>query len=104
MTSVETGRLALMNMGGPTDHWYTDLFTWDRPAFSEPIDSLVREIRRFGGDPLLRDDQPLGRRLWDAWPQWGRVDEETLGRLAADLVLIRDDLRADATARGLEVE
>jgi hypothetical protein len=61
MTSVETGRLALMNMGGPTDHWYTDLFTWDRPAFSEPIDSLVREIRRFGGDPLLRDDQPLGR-------------------------------------------
>ena len=26
-----------MNMGGPTDHWYTDLFTWNRPAFSEPV-------------------------------------------------------------------
>ncbi|CAB4960906.1 unannotated protein [freshwater metagenome] len=93
-----------MNMGGPTDHWYTDIFTWNRPAFGEPIDSLLRDIRRFGGDALLQDDQPLGHRLWDVWPQWGRADERALGRLAADLVPIRDELRADAEVRGWEVE
>lgn len=93
-----------MNMGGPTDHWYTDIFTWNRPAFGEPIDSLIRDIRHFGGDALLQDDQPLGRRLWDLWPQWARVDEQRLSRLAADLARIRDDLRADANARGWEVE
>jgi hypothetical protein len=93
-----------MNMGGPTDHWYTDIFTWNRSAFGEPVDSLIRDIRKFGGDRLLQDDQPLGSRLWDAWPQWGGVDERTLSRLAADLVPIRDDLLADAKARGWEVE
>jgi hypothetical protein len=91
-------------MGGPDDHWYTDLFTWDRPAFGEPIDSLVRDIRRFGGDSLLRDDQPLGQRLWDLWPQTGRVDEQARNRMAADLLPIRDHLRAEAQARGWEVE
>jgi hypothetical protein len=54
-----------MNMGGPSDHWYTDIFTWHRPAFGEPIDALIRNIRHFGDDALLQDDQPLGRRLWD---------------------------------------
>ena len=94
-----------MNMGGPTDHWYTDIFTWDRPAFGEPVDSLIRDIRNFGGDSLLQDDQALVRRLWDAWPQWGRVDERTLSQLAADLTSLRDDLlAADAKARGWEVE
>ena len=92
-----------MNMGGPTDHWYTDIFTWDRPAFGEPLDWLIRDIHRFGGDPLLQDDQPLGRRLWELWPQWGRVDEQALSQLAADLVPIRDELRAEAQARGWEV-
>jgi hypothetical protein len=91
-------------MGGPTDHWYTDIFTWNRPAFGEPIDSLIRDIHRFGGDSLLQDDQPLGQRLWDLWPQWGRVDEQALSQLAADLVPIRDDLHADAKAGGWEVE
>ena len=97
-------KLTPMNMGGPTDHWYTDIFTWDRPAFGEPLDSLIRDIRNFGGDSLLQDDQALGRRLWDAWPQWGRVEERTLSQLAADLRSIRDDLLADAEARGWEVE
>jgi hypothetical protein len=93
-----------MNMGGPSDHWYTDIFTWKRPAFGEPIDSLIRDIRRFGGDSRLQDGQPLAQRLWDLWPQWGRVDEHALGQLAADLVPIRDELRADAEAHGWEVE
>jgi hypothetical protein len=93
-----------MSMGGPADHWYTDIFSWNRSAFGEPIDSLIRDIRHFGGDALLQDDQPLGRRLWDLWPQWGRVNEQALSRLAADLVPIRDDLRAEAKVRGWEVE
>ena len=93
-----------MNMGGPTDHWYTDIFTWNRSAFGEPIDSLIRDIRDSGGDALLQDDQPLGRRLWDLWPQWGRVNDQMLSRLAVDLVAIRDELRTDAKARGWEVE
>lgn len=89
-----------MNMGGPTDHWYTDLFTWNCPAFGEPVDSLLKDVRAFGGDRLLRDDQPLGLRLWDARPQWGRVEEQTLEQLVIDLTAVRDDLRADAEARG----
>jgi hypothetical protein len=80
------------------------MFTWDRPAFGEPNDSLIRDIRRFGGDRLLQDDQPLGRRLWDLWPQWGRVDEQALRQLAADLTTIRDDLRAEAKASGWEID
>ena len=89
-----------MNMGGPADHWYTDLFSWKRPAFGEPVDSLVRDIRTFGGDHLLRDDQPLGRRLSGAW---GRADGPDLRRLAAELTPVRDDLRAKAEAGGWEI-
>jgi hypothetical protein len=91
-------------MGGPGDHWYTDLFTWQRPAFGEPNDSLIRDIHRYGGDRLLQDDQPLGQRLWELWPHWGRVDEQALRQLAVDLAPIRDDLRANAEASGWEVE
>lgn len=93
-----------MNMGGPGDHWYTDLFTWKRPVFGEPADSLLRDIRRFGGDALLQDGQPLAKRLWELWPQWGRVDEAALSGLAVDLVPVRDGLRLDAEKRGWEVE
>jgi hypothetical protein len=89
-----------MSMGGPGDHWYTDLFAWERPVFGEPTDSLIRDIRRFGGDRLLQDDQPLGRRLWNLWPPWGHVSERDLRELAADLVPMRDDLRAQAEASG----
>lgn len=72
-------KLTPMNLGGPADHWYTDIFTWNRPAFGEPVDSLIRDIRNFGGAPLIQDDQPLGCRLCDAWPQWGRVDDQARG-------------------------
>jgi hypothetical protein len=93
-----------MNMGGPTDHWYTDLFIWQRPAFGEPTDSLIRDIRRYGGDHLLRDGQPLAERLWDLWPRWGRVNYRALDQLTRDLQQIRDGLRRDAEANGWEVE
>ena len=93
-----------MNMGGPADHWITDIFSWKRPAFGEPIDGLIREIHRFGGYALLRDDQPLARRLSDLWPQWGRVDEEALTRLAADLIDVRNDLRQKAEPAGWEID
>lgn len=93
-----------MNMGGPGDHWYTDLFVWDVPAFGEPSDSLLRDIRRFGGDLFLRDGQPLGERLSVLWPRWVRVDDQALRDLASDLVRLRDVLRADAESRGWEIE
>jgi hypothetical protein len=93
-----------MNMDGPSDHRHTDIFSFNRPAFGEPTDSLIRDIRRFGGDSLLQDGQPLPQRLWGLWPQQGRVDEGALRQLAADLVPIHDQLRADAQARGWEVQ
>lgn len=93
-----------MNMGGPGDHWYTDIFSWQRPAFGEPVDSLVKDVQRLGGGAYLRDDHPLARRLWDLWPQWGRVDESAVEQLAADLASLRDELRRDAIALGWEVD
>lgn len=63
-----------MAAGGPGDHWRTDIFSWDRPAFGEPADTLIREIGALGGARLLDDSEPLGKRLWDLWSQWGRVD------------------------------
>lgn len=32
-----------MNSGGPGDHWSTDIFRWNLPAFGEPSDTLIRE-------------------------------------------------------------
>lgn len=93
-----------MNMGGPGDHWYTDIFVWNRPAFGEPSDSLIREIQRLGGAYLLRDEEPLARRLWQLWPLWGPVDEQSLKQLALDLARIRESLRSEAVAKGWEVD
>lgn len=93
-----------MSMGGPGDHWYTDLFTHGLPAFGEPIDSLIKDIRGYGGDRFLQFDHPLAQRLWSLWPVWYRVEEQALGQLAAELVPIRDELRARAAVHGWEVE
>lgn len=92
-----------MNMGGPGDHWYTDIFSWGRPAFGEPIDATIKEIRRYGGDSLLQDQQNLGERLWRLWPHWSLVDEQALGQLAADLASIRDELRTEAQLKGWDL-
>lgn len=93
-----------MNMGGPSDHWYTDLFSWNRSVFGEPADRYLREIKRYGGDDLLRDEAPLAQRLWALWPAWGSVDQAELGRLTGDLRGVRDKLRALAEEAGWEVE
>ena len=93
-----------MNMGGPGDHWYTDLFVWDVPAFGEPTDSLLRDIRRFGGGTFLHDEHPLGQRLSVLWPRWVRVDEQALRDLPSDLMSLRNALRAEAEARGWGIE
>ncbi len=92
-----------MNMGGPGDHWYTDIFLWGRPAFGEPTDTTIKEIRRYGGDSLLQDQQGLAERLWRLWPHWTPVDEQALDRLAADLASIRNDLRAEAESNGWDL-
>lgn len=93
-----------MAAGATGDHWMTDLFVWNRPAFGEPIDSLLRDIKRFGGEDLLDDRAQLGQRLWALWPQWGQVDGIELKQLAADLRPIRDHLEADARARGWDIQ
>ena len=92
-----------MAAGGPGDHWRTDIFNWDRPAFGEPTDSLIRQIGALGGARLLDDTEPLGKRLWDLWPQWGRVDRDALQELTRDLTEIRDQLKLEAVERGWEV-
>ena len=101
-----------MNMGGPGDHWHTDIHSWKRAAFGEPVDSLIREISALGGGRLLqdhsfgtrserRDSQTLESRLSRAW---GRADEAELRDLASELSRIRDQLRAEAKASGWEIE
>ena len=92
-----------MAAGGPGDHWHTDIFIWNRPAFGEPADSLIREIAAYGGAQLLEDNDALGKRLWDLWPQWGQVDTEALQRLTQDLKQVRDQLKLEALRRGWEV-
>jgi hypothetical protein len=93
-----------MNMGGPGDHWLTDLKHWDRPAFGEPLDGILRDILQLGGERLL-EEPPWHERLWDTWPNWGRSEDKdaALARYTAELADLRDDLRRDAVARGWEM-
>ena len=90
-------------MGGPGDHWYTDLFSWDQAAFGEPIDTLIRDIQRFGGRRHLEDGSNLADRLWQNWGRWGRLDYDALADLEADLRVIRDRLETEARGNGWEV-
>lgn len=91
-------------MGGPGDHWLTDLKFWDRPAFGEPLDGILRDVIRFGGERLL-DEPPWSGRLWDVWPYWGRSEnsDALLVRYTAELADIRDQLRRDALEGGWEL-
>lgn len=93
-----------MAAGGPGDHWRTDVLQWDLPAFGEPADSLIKEISTLGGSARLEDDTVLGQRLWELWPRWGRVDRAALAEVSDDLETLRDDLLAEARARGWEVD
>jgi hypothetical protein len=42
-----------MPNGKPGDHWLTDLLHWNRTAFGEPVDGLLKEIVELGGEPVL---------------------------------------------------
>jgi hypothetical protein len=42
--------------GKPGDHPLTDLLHWNSPTFGEPVDSLLREIAKLGGERIL--DRP----------------------------------------------
>lgn len=93
-----------MNMGGPRDHWYTDLFTWDLDVFGEPVDSLIRDIRRYGGDRQLQDGAALARELDLLSRPPPKAGDQTMVDLADRLQVVRDRLRQEAMARGWEVD
>src|SRR3984957_13443870 len=62
-----------MPNGKPGDHPLTDLLNWDSPAFGEPVDGLLREIGKLGGESIL-GRSPWREGLWDLWPRWGRSE------------------------------
>lgn len=97
-----------MSSGGPGDHWLTDLFIYQVAVFGEPIDSLLRDIRRFGGERLLTGD-PWASRLEGAWPLWRSPTEQgesllELRRMAPELQRLRDQLYDEAVSAGWELE
>jgi len=59
-------------MGGPGDHWCTDLFAWNVAAFGESADSLNRDVQRYVGDALLRDGHTRWPGALGAVAHWGR--------------------------------
>ena len=94
-----------MPNGKPGDHPPTDLLHWDSPAFGEPVDSLLREIVKLGGESVL-DRSPWRERLLDLWPRWGRDEakDAKIAALAEPLTQLRDRLKTEAVERGWEVE
>jgi hypothetical protein len=91
--------------GKPGDHPLTDLLHWNSPVFGEPVDSLLREIVKLGGERIL-DRPPWVGRLWDLWPRWSRsgVKDAEIAALVEPLTVLRDQLKAEAKERGWEVE
>jgi hypothetical protein len=94
-----------MPNGKPGDHWLTDLITWNHPVFGEPVDSLLKEIVRLGGERLL-EGSPWQEQLWDTWPRWGRSEakDAKVAALVEPLTELRDHLKAEARERGWKVE
>ena len=91
--------------GKPGDHPLTDLLHWNSPVFGEPVDSLLREIVKLGGERTL-DHSPWREQLWDLWPRWGRsgAKDAEIDALAEPLAQLRDRLKAESRERGREVE
>ncbi len=80
-----------MASGGPGDHWQTDLLTWNLPAFGEPLDSLLREIYRYGGEHAL-SKEPWPETLGRAWSRYERSesdDAELRQRITSQLRVLR---------------
>lgn len=94
-----------MTAGGPGDHWLTDVLHWDLPAFGEPIDSLIRDIIRFGGQKELEEGKPIARSLNKLWwpPHREASGGAELQELSLTLLNLRDRLRKEAIDGGREV-
>lgn len=91
-------------MGGPRDHWKTDIFRWNLTVFGEPVDSLIRDIQRYGGGKHLDDGAALARDLdLLSWPP-PKPEDPAIVEMAGRLQVIRDRLRKDAIDRGWEVD
>jgi hypothetical protein len=91
--------------GKPGDHPLTDLLHWNSPTFGEPVDSLLREIVKLGGERTL-DRSPWREQLWDLWPRWSRsgAKDAEIAALVEPLTELRDRLKSEARERGWEVE
>jgi hypothetical protein len=91
--------------GRPGDHPLTDLLDWNSPVFGEPVDSLLRDIAKLGGERIL-NRPPWIEQLWDLWPRWSRSDvkDAEIAALVEPLTALCDQLEAEAKERGWEAE
>lgn len=91
--------------GKPGDHPLTDLLHWKSPVFGDPVDNLLREIVKLGGESVL-DRSPWRERLWDLWPRWSRDEAKDveIAALVEPLTQLRDRLKTEAIERGWEIE
>lgn len=88
-----------MANGKPGDHPLTDILNWKTEVFGPEADNLIREIVRLGGERRL-ETPPLNLLALD--PRYNAsTDLDSLTRALRNL---RDALRADAEARGWEME
>lgn len=85
-----------MPNGKPGDHPYTDIIVHRRPVYSEPADALVREIAELGDE---RTRTKLADLLLNQYNEFGHPDVARLERVLRSL---RDQLLAEAKARGWE--
>jgi hypothetical protein len=74
---------------------------WNSPAFGEPVDSLLREIVKLGGEGIL-DRSPWREKLSDLWPRWSRSEAKAaeIAAMVGPLTQLRDRLKQEAGERG----
>jgi hypothetical protein len=87
-----------MANGSIGDHPLTDILGHGHPVYSPLADSLIREIAALSGTKAMDD---LGDMLVHDFNPWLDPD---IPRLEAVLTARRDQLRAEAIARGWEVD
>lgn len=87
-----------MANGSLGDHPLTDILGHGRPVYSPLTDSLIHEIAALSDTSAMED---LGALLVRDFNPWLNPD---VPRLEAVLTSRRDQLRAEAVARGWEVD
>ena len=77
----------------------------DRAVFGEPVDSLLKQIVKLGGERLL-ERSSWQEQLWDLWPRWGRSGEKdaAIAAIVEPLIELRDRLAVEARERGRETD